>query len=351
MELWETADLLNVTFPENELPDGFWLNFFPTLYTSESQKIYFDNMPVLDRRLAPFVAPNVQGRVMESKGSTVSDFTPAYVKPKHIIDPSKAVTRRIGEPIGVIGPGTLTMQERFDAWVAQGVAEERDMIVRRWDWMACQALCFASITIVGENYPSQTINFNRDSTLTLLQSGAGAWDQNTSDKQADLQLMINRARPLGRAGIGNLIFGSTAWELYESDADVQLLLSNQRRGSNTEFNIALNDGSPYQLMGQVSGPKGAGLVNLWTYSNYYEDDTGAKVQFLHPDDVVGVGGALGGVRAFGAIMDADEGGLQATPIFPKNWKNPDPSQFLTMSQSAPLMVPTNPNNSFRIRVK
>lgn len=349
MELWETADLLQVTFPGSELPDGFWLNFFPRLYTSEAEVIYFDNLMPLDRRLAPFVAPNAQGRIMESRGTSVSSFKPAYVKPKHVINPEKTLTRMIGEPISVIGPGTLTLQQRFDAWVAKGIADERDFIARRWDWMACQALCFASITVSGEDYPTQTIDFKRDASLTLLQSGAAAWDQTTSDKLGDLQTMINRQRPLSRAGIRDIIFGTSAWELFEADDDVRDLLINTRRGSETEFNIALSDGSPFQLMGNVSGPGGAGRVNLWVYSNFYEDDTGADVQFLHPDDVIGVGGALGGVKAFGAILDAD--GLQATPIFPKNWKNQDPSRVYTMSQSAPLMVPTNPNNSFRIRVK
>lgn len=349
MDLWDTAELLQVTYAPSDLPDGFWLRFFPNTHTSEAETIYFDNLPVLDRRLAPFVAPNVQGRIMESRGSTVSSFKPAYLKPKHVIDPSKSITRRPGEPIAVIGPGTLTLQERFDAWVAQGVSDERDMIERRWDWMAAQAIQFGQITVSGEDYPSQTINFNRDPSLTLLQSGSGAWDQSTSNPFGDIQTMINLARPLGRSAITDLIFGATAWELFSEKDDVQLLLSNQKRGSETNFNNALTDGSPYQFMGQVSGPNGAGLVNLWVYSNWYEDDTGNQVQFMDPTDMIGAGKAVNGVQAFGAILDAD--GLQATPIFPKNWKNPDPSRVFTMSQSAPLMVPININNTFRIRVK
>lgn len=349
MELWETADLLEVTWAPSDLPDGFWLRFFPHTFTSEKEEIYFDDIQPEDRRLAPFVSPNVAGRVMESRGSTVSSFKPAYLKPKHIIDPSKALTRRRGEPIASIGPGTLSLQDRYDAWVAQGVTDERNMIERRWDWMGAQAIQFGQVTVVGEDYPSRTINFNRDPSLTLLQSGAGAWDQNTSDPLADLQAMINLSFPLGRAPITDFVFGSTAWELFSHKDEVQLLLSNQKRGSDTNFNNALTNGAPYQLMGTVSGPGGAGLVNLWVYANWYEDENKQIVQFMDPTDVIGAGNAVNGVQAFGAIMDAK--GLKAVPIFPKNYIQEEPSRTITLSQSAPLMVPININNTFRIRVK
>jgi hypothetical protein len=51
-----------------------------------------------------------------------------------------------------------------------------------------------------------------------------------------------------------------------------------------------------------------------------------------------------GVRAFGAILDS-KAGLQALPIFAKMWDQEDPSVTFVMSQSAPLMVPRDPNGS------
>jgi predicted cation transporter len=49
------------------------------------------------------------------------------------------------------------------------------------------------------------------------------------------------------------------------------------------------------------------------------------------------------------IVDASN--LEPATIYPKMWEEQDPSAVFTMSQSAPLMVPTNPNNSFKIRVQ
>ena len=53
---------------------------------------------------------------------------------------------------------------------------------------------------------------------------------------------------------------------------------------------------------------------------------------------------LGGVQAFGAIVDEDAG-YQAVRSHTKSWTEKDPSRRLIMMQSAPLVVPTRVNAS------
>lgn len=348
-ELWETADLMEVAYAPLDLPDGFWMRFFPRQFNSTAQEIYFDQLPSVDRRLAPFVAPNVQGRMMRSRGRAMSSFRPAYVKPKHVVDPTRALVRRAGEPLGGLNNGTMTPDQRFDAIVADNVRTERELIERRWDWMACQAIKDGRVIVKGEDYPEVTVDFGRDPSLTMTLVGAGQWSDPASNLLGDLQLQRTRAFKLGRAAVRDLIFGTDAWNAFAEHESTQKLLDNMRRGSNSDFNTTgLSDGAPYEFQGQISGGNGGGRFNLWTYSNEYEDDNGATVPFIHPGDVIGVGAAVQGVRAFGAIMDK-RAGLRALPIFPKMWEEEDPSVVYTMSQSAPLMVPVNPNNTFRIR--
>jgi hypothetical protein len=106
-------------------------------------------------------------------------------------------------------------------------------------------------------------------------------------------------------------------------------------------------------MGFIDGGSSGGRLNLWRYSNWYSetasDGTLTVRQFLDPNDVVGYGPAVDGIAAFGAIMDVQAGLAEAT-IFPKMWEEEDPSAVNTMSQSAPLMVPTNPNNTWKMTV-
>jgi hypothetical protein len=161
---FDTATLIEVLYAPAQAPDlvAFWLKFFPRTIQFDTQEIRFDSEDLNEYRLAPFVAPNVQGRVLRSKGYSVQSFRPAYVKPKHVVDPARSIPRRAGErPFG-----TLSLQERFDAIVADNLRRERAVIENRWEWMACKALVDATVTVVGEDYPSVTVDFKRDPSLT-----------------------------------------------------------------------------------------------------------------------------------------------------------------------------------------
>lgn len=353
-EIWETAELMEVSYSDQAAPpDGFWRSrYFSRPFYSEAQEIIFDQLPARDRRLAPFVAPNVQGRVMRSRGSTMGSFAPAYVKPKHVIDPSKAIPRMRGEQLSSLlgGNGTrLSLEDRFDAHVAAAVVAEREMIDRRIDWMACQVAVYGGVTVVGEDYPERYVDFNRDASMTLTPAVGMTWDDPDSRPLADLQVVRTNGFQLGRAPMRDVIMDQDAWAAFSVHETTQKLLDKMKGGSESNFNTTgLSDGSPVEYMGYVAGPDGAGRMDLWTYSNEYEDENGTMHRYMGSGHVAVMGNNLGGVTAFGAILDADAG-LQAVPIFPKSWKNPDPSVVYTMSQSAPLPVSTNPNNSGLIK--
>lgn len=348
--LYGTTELIVVQQHFPDLPDGFWRARYPRVVTSDRQEILFERLDIDNRRLAPFVAPNVQGRVMRSQGFSARTFRPAYVKPKHIVDPTKAISRMFGEPL----LGGLTMAQRFDARVADNMRLEREMIERRWDWMACRATVDGRVTVQGDDYPTVVVDFNRDASLTNTLTGTARWDQvATADPLTDLEVMSDDAFRLGNAQITDIVFGTSAWRNFLKNAQVLFLLNNQYRGSTSDFQRTnLVPVSNFQNMGYIGGP--SGQFNLWRYSNWYsETDSNGRLtrkEFLDPAEVVGYGGAMDGVAAFGAIMDVDADFIAEATIFPKMWKEEDPSVVYTMSQSAPLMVPTNPNNTFKLRV-
>jgi hypothetical protein len=56
-----------------------------------------------------------------------------------------------------------------------------------------------------------------------------------------------------------------------------------------------------------------------------------------------------GYRCFGAIIDP-YANYQSLEIFPRNWMEMgDPAVEYLLHQSAPLMVPVNPNGTLRVR--
>ena len=343
-ELYDTATLAGV-IRTMKPPTTYWLdNFFPSQITFDTQEVLLD-VYVEVRRLAPFVSPNAQGRVMLETGYSTKSFKPAYVKPKHVVSPDRAIPRLAGEPL----LGRLSLKDRFDAIVAENMRLEKVQIMRRWDWLACAAITNSYVVIQGDDYPPVTVNFGRDPSLDVVLTGGAQWNQEGSTPLTDLENARRQSFNLARGAITRLTFGLNAWAAFSSNASVKESLNRFYAGSNSDFNrvIAAAD-APYEYRGQLAGSNDTTPLELWTYNDAYEDDTGATQPYMDPNVVVGTGPGLQGTRLFGAIMDARLG-LVTTDMVPKMWMDEDPSVVYTMTQSAPLMVPGQPNASFVIR--
>jgi len=257
--------------------------------------------------------------------------------------------RRAGETPLI---GSLSLGQRYDLIIADNLRRERLMIENRCDWMACQALVYGSVVVAGEDYPSVTVDFGRDPSLTITNSGATLWTAATATVMADIAHARTQAFKLSRAPVNTMVFGLDAWAafLQTNHPDVQTLLNVLVRGNESLFNASnINSGQPYNYQGRLLGTGGVGSLDLWTYANYYEGDDGIGVPYFDPGMVVGLGDAIQGAQCFGAIMDRGAQ-LQALSMFPKMWDEEDPSVTYTMTQSAPLMVPLRPNNSFAMKV-
>jgi hypothetical protein len=338
----DTAELMGV-IRTIKSPMRYWLDLcFPRTVTFETESILFDQLTEEGRRLAPFVAPNVQGKVMREDGFTTKAFKPAYTKPKHVVDPTKVFHRTAGEGIGGMD---LSPQQRWDAAVARNLASELKMIDNRCEWMAAQAVLFAQVTVAGENYPTQTVDFGRDASLTpTALSGGAAWDQTTAKPLRNLDTWMALMQSVGRTTPNRVTMGLSAWGAFADRVEAEKILDIRRVNGAPDLNLGVGDGQVVQYKGTLRSG-----VDIYVYSEVYVDDTGAEIQLMDPRDVVLTSPAIAGVRAFGAIMDA-RAGLRALQYFPKMWEQEDPSVVYTMTQSAPLMVPTFPNASLRVRV-
>ena len=356
VELYDTMTLLGVLDRQQTDP-LFFLRFFPREVTFTTEKIMFDELTEDRFVLAPFVAPHVEGRVMARGGYDTRSFKPAYVKPKHDVDVMQAFKRRAGESLVT---GSLTAQQRYDATIAENFRLEREMIDRRINWMASQALIEGAVVVEGEDYPKVTIDFGRDGNLEEVLLTTARWGESAADPLGDLRTKMRLARSLSGGRITDIIMGEDAYDKFYADADVRELLRTDYRIGGTAADAGIlgmgDNDKDAELKAVLIGGQSNARVNVWTYSSYYHErdpDTGVltEVPYLDSNAVIGVGNRVEGVQTFGAIKDPNAN-LRAMRYFPRivDKKNDDPAKEYTLTQSAPLPVPLQPNNTFKLQV-
>lgn len=340
--VYGTSELLEVSrFVKTITP--FWLSFFPRQINFTTEEIFFDKVDQDYRRLAPLVVPNVQGQLMGMGGYSSLSFKPAYVKPKHAVDPNMLIERRAGEALGT---GSLSPMQRRDAAIAEIMRLHDALLTNRNEWLAARAMIDASVTLSGDNYPTTTVNFQRHASLTYTLTSGARWSQTTGTPLVDIAAARANANARSGATVRRVVFGGTAWDYFAARVDIKALMDKNYGGLNVAIQRAADGFEGQEYMGTYGGIFGGGQIDLWVDRSKYVDEAGSEQYFLDQKTVVGFSD-VEGVRCYGAIKDLDAN-LQALERFPKMWRNEDPSAEYIMTQSAPLMVPKKPNASFKI---
>lgn len=339
--IYDTSTLLGV-MREITAPNTFWLDtFFQQQINSENEYIEFEQV-YNNRKMAPLVMPTAQGRPIYSEASEYTRVKPAYVKPRDSVEAARQIKRHPGQ---LATTDQMSPGERWQLKVADILREHQESIVRRWEWLAARAVIDGGVILKDDAYPERWIDFRRNDDLTITLDDDEQW---SSDDANPIQT-INRVKAAQRrAHFGNpgntLIMGPDAVGAFLDNKHVREELDTRYRGTAADLNRGVRaETSEIEYLGTI-GPNTA----VYSYSDYYETEDGDIQEFLDPRDAVLVGD-VGGVRAFGAIQDK-RASMAALEIFPKMWDVEDPSSTQILTQSAPLMVPTRPNGSARIRV-
>lgn len=346
---FELYDLvtLDAVFRQQKTPTPpFWLNWYTRQINFDTPKIMFDKVYGDDRGLAPFVIPTAQGRPQTLDGYDTLAFAPAYVKIKDVVDPQMHIERLPGEALG----GQFTIEQRRLAVIAELLRKQRIKFQNRNEWLAARALIDAKVTIKGEDYPETEVDFRRDPSLSAVLAGGAKWDQSTGDPLGDLKELRMAVNGLSGARIVKHVFGAEAWDLFNQRVDVKELMDIRYGGLEVKVSRMVDGYDGQEYVGRIAGLNGAGAIDVWIdTSKYIDPDSGAEAFYLDQKTVVGVSDQVQGVRCFGAIMDK-RAGYRPLDYFFKNWDNEDPSLEYLLGQSAPLMVPKNPNATFKIKV-
>lgn len=329
-----TSTMLSIVATMGKFDPFFLRLFFGSVVTSPDESIHFDKIHD-DVVMAPFVSPMIAGKVHKEKGGEMKKFTPAYVKPKHAVKPSNNLKRRPGESY----LGELTPAQRKQATIVDLLERQDKAITAREEWMAAQAVLTGSVTVEGEDYEKQVVDFGRAAANSITLSGAAKWDAvdpETYDPTDDITNWAENAT----GNINTIVMGKTAWSKFYSFKSVKDNLDT-RRGSSSEMETATKD------LGMVVSFKGYfGDVAIWVYTGQYIDaETGNKEYYMPVGKILLGNSSYDGIRCYGAIQDVDanDEGIVSASRYPKNWKQAEPSVEYIMTQSAPLMVTPDPN--------
>lgn len=343
-QIYDTATLYGV-FREFEPVPDYWLSLaFGSQVNFDDEYIDFSKIDDT-RKLAPLVAPTTQGRPIYDEAERVFRVKPAYVKPKDVVSGAGMLRRKAG--LGeLLLPSALSPKQRYDATVAEIMRQHRTAIERRWEWLAAKAVLDGKVTLSGEAYPETVVDFERDAGHTITKGVGSRWGDAGVSIIKDIEDWAQTMRDARFGGAPNrLTVGTKVWDVMRSDAEIKdLLKTDMRNTSGTSFDLGPREGLEVEFVGRLNN-----RLDVVVYRDYYHDESGNVVSFMDDRDVVLTGPSIRGVRCFGAIQDI-QAAFAPTPVFPKMWESNDPSGTIIMTQSAPLMVPVNPNASLRARV-
>ncbi len=337
---YTTAKLVQVV-PNLKVSQNFLLDtFFPNIVEYDTEEVAID-VDIGLRRMAPFVSPLVEGKLVESRRYATNKFKPAYIKDKRAPDLRRPVRRSIGERIG----GELTGAQREMANLQFEMEDQVDMVNRRLEWMAASALTGGTVTIAGEGFPTTIIDFGRSSSLTIALTGSAKWGATVNAQGRDTniagQIDAWAARILKQSGatVTNIVFTNSAWNRFLTAEGVQgaIFYPNLANGGN-----AINPGSSIEAGAIYKGRWGQ--YDLWLYNEWFIDAAGVEQPMLADGTILMSGKALMGTRAFGMVIDP-RFAYKAMAYAPKTWIQDDPAQRIIMMQSAPLVIPSRVNAS------
>lgn len=320
-------------------PKTFLLTtFFPGLRQFDTKHVDIDIIKG-KRRLAPFVSPRMQGKVVEKLGYSTNTYAPPYIKPKMATTAYEILNRAAGE---IVYQDNASPAQRAATRVGEELAELEAMIVRREEWMAAQVLNTGQVSVVGDGV-DDVIDFQFPADHKVILTGTALWTDANSKPLDDFRQW--RRKVIKDSGISPTlaIFGADVIDAFLNHDDVKNLLDTRRVDLGMIDPQILPEGVTYY--GYI---KDVGL-DIYGYDEWYLDDNGDEQPMMPVDKILLGSTRTRNSRLYGAIQDLDAGADFAVSRYPKSWTEKDPSMRFVMLQSAPLVALLQPDAFMSIK--
>jgi hypothetical protein len=271
---YETKTML-APFDEGPLVHSFLRDtFFGAREFAQTPVIEFDFRRGR-RKMAPFVAPLVGGKLMERQGFETRFFRAPRIAPVRALRTPDLEARMPGETIY----SARSPADRAAELLADDAVFCDEAITRREEWMCRQVLVNGKITVTADTGYQMVIDYTESSAGAANNHDVPAtkWDAAGSDPLADLETA--RLNTIKASGIAPnvALFGVNAAKVFIRNSQVSALLDNTRFQLATVAPIIQDDA--VVRIGRVPG------LELYEYAEYFEDDAGTIFPML-PDNFV-----------------------------------------------------------------
>lgn len=227
------------------------------------------------RKMAPFVAPLVGGKLMERQGFETRFFRAPRIAPVRALRTPDLESRVMGETIY----SGRTAAERAAELLAEDSIYCDRAISRREEWMCRNVLVNGKITVTADSGYQMVIDFTESSAGAANNHDVPAtkWDAAGSDPLADLE--TGRLNTIKASGVSPnvVLMGVNAAKVFIRNTAVATLLDKQRYTIATIEPI-IQDDSVVRI-GRVPG------MEIYEYVEYFEDDAGTIFPMM-PDNFV-----------------------------------------------------------------
>jgi len=353
-ELWQTHTLLGV-MRDVKVEEWYFGQYFTNGMTFEDEYVDLEKLPILSRKLAPFVRPLGRGRSVYSDSQRTMRFKPAYIIVEEDISPLDGLSFVAGIDRSMLaGTKPLGVMQRRALLKAAKTAAALKSVERRWEWMRARAIIDGKITVTYDSGESVLVDFQRAAGHTeVLTSGNRFGDSGVSILDY-IQATIDTMNNAEFGGMPTRItMGGNVASIVRKDAEILQHLDKNIVGGSVVVDRGVvsgvaNGGQVYKFGELTVGGASGQRIELWVNNATYTDNSGNQQRYLATNQMLftGTPESIMGYECFGRIIDQDAN-FAALPIFPKNFTTGDDVKVEHVSlKSAPLMVPINPNATF-----
>ena len=309
----------------------------------------FPNRPVFDRDdvplaevtaehdLAPLVSPQQPGKPFDTTQSgEVRTVKPAYYKPKNQVTPAETFEIALLERLrtaGIISTGNQKLSDQEKMLISQVAVMKRnhDAIDNSVILMAVDLLKTGKYTLQSDDYDRNEVDFKRTAALNYTPSTL--WNANGATPVDDIRRMLERQLEADGGEAEVALMSGLVWQSLWNNEAFKKEFITPYAGISVPVNPSFGAKKAATFKGKFDG------IEFWTYDQNYRHK--GQVKRLIPKDYFGLVSDTNGSVAHCAIEEMN--GSVTQQYYDTQEYIKDPRGIQLMTESAPLVVPSNKN--------